>query len=27
MEQAGFRQVSFRNMTGGVVALHCGWRI
>ena len=24
---AGFRQASYRNMTGGVVALHSGWRI
>ncbi len=25
IEQAGFRRVSFRPMTGGVVALHSGW--
>ena len=24
---AGFRRVSFQPMTGGVVALHCGWRL
>jgi len=24
---AGFRQVSFRPLTGGVVALHSGWRL
>ncbi len=27
MEQAGFRRVSFTSMTGGVVALHSGWRL
>ncbi len=27
IEQAGFRRVSFRNMTGGIVALHSGWKI
>jgi demethylmenaquinone methyltransferase/2-methoxy-6-polyprenyl-1,4-benzoquinol methylase len=27
MSQAGFGNVSFRNMTMGVVALHCGWRL
>ncbi|HEY5279555.1 MAG TPA: bifunctional demethylmenaquinone methyltransferase/2-methoxy-6-polyprenyl-1,4-benzoquinol methylase UbiE [Pseudolabrys sp.] len=27
MEQAGFRRVSFRQMTGGVVALHSGWKL
>src|SRR3990172_4201176 len=27
MEQAGFRCVSFTPMTGGVVALHSGWRL
>jgi len=27
MEQAGFRRVSFTPMTGGVVALHSGWRL
>jgi demethylmenaquinone methyltransferase/2-methoxy-6-polyprenyl-1,4-benzoquinol methylase len=27
IEQAGFRRVSFRQMTGGVVALHSGWRL
>lgn len=25
--EAGFRQVTYRNMSGGVVALHSGWRI
>ncbi|HKD31288.1 MAG TPA: class I SAM-dependent methyltransferase, partial [Xanthobacteraceae bacterium] len=24
---AGFRRVSFRVLTGGVVALHSGWRL
>ncbi len=27
IEQAGFKRVSYRNMTGGVVALHTAWRI
>ena len=27
MEEAGFEQVSFRNLTGGVAALHSGWRL
>jgi demethylmenaquinone methyltransferase/2-methoxy-6-polyprenyl-1,4-benzoquinol methylase len=27
MEEAGFRRVSFRAMTGGVVALHSGWKL
>ena len=27
MEQAGFRRVSFTPMTGGVVALHSGWKL
>jgi demethylmenaquinone methyltransferase/2-methoxy-6-polyprenyl-1,4-benzoquinol methylase len=27
IEQAGFRRVSFKPMTGGVVALHSGWRL
>ncbi len=27
MEQAGFEQVSWRDMTHGVVALHRGWRL
>jgi len=27
IEQAGFRRVSFRQMTGGVVALHSGWKL
>jgi demethylmenaquinone methyltransferase / 2-methoxy-6-polyprenyl-1,4-benzoquinol methylase len=27
MRAAGFRRVSFQRMTGGVVALHSGWRL
>ena len=27
MRAAGFRRVSFTPMTGGVVALHSGWRL
>ncbi len=27
MEDAGFRRVAFRPMTGGVVALHSGWKL
>ncbi len=27
IEDAGFHRVSYRNMTGGVVALHSGWRL
>jgi demethylmenaquinone methyltransferase/2-methoxy-6-polyprenyl-1,4-benzoquinol methylase len=27
IEDAGFRRVSFRPMTGGVVALHSGWKL
>ncbi len=27
IENAGFRRVSFRLMTGGVVALHSGWKL
>ncbi len=27
MRAAGFRQVSYRRMSGGVVALHSGWRL
>jgi demethylmenaquinone methyltransferase/2-methoxy-6-polyprenyl-1,4-benzoquinol methylase len=27
IEQAGFRRVSFRQMTGGVVAMHSGWKL
>jgi demethylmenaquinone methyltransferase/2-methoxy-6-polyprenyl-1,4-benzoquinol methylase len=27
LEQAGFRRVSFTPMTGGVVALHSGWKL
>lgn len=27
MDEAGFEQRSFRNMTGGIVAVHRGWRL
>ena len=27
LRTAGFRRVSFQQMTGGIVALHCGWRL
>lgn len=27
IESAGFRRVSFKQMTGGVVALHSGWKL
>lgn len=27
IEAAGFRRVSFKQMTGGVVAIHSGWRL
>lgn len=27
IEEAGFSNVSYRNLTGGVVAIHSGWRI
>jgi demethylmenaquinone methyltransferase/2-methoxy-6-polyprenyl-1,4-benzoquinol methylase len=27
LRPAGFRRVSFQQMTGGIVALHCGWRL
>jgi demethylmenaquinone methyltransferase/2-methoxy-6-polyprenyl-1,4-benzoquinol methylase len=27
IEQAGFARVSYRNLTGGVVAIHSGWRL
>ena len=27
MEEAGFRRVTFTPMTGGVVALHSGWKL
>jgi len=27
MEQAGFERVSWRDMSGGIVAIHAGWRI
>ena len=27
IEHAGFRRVSYTQMTGGVVALHSGWKL
>ena len=27
LRAAGLRRVSFQQMTGGIVALHCGWRL
>jgi demethylmenaquinone methyltransferase/2-methoxy-6-polyprenyl-1,4-benzoquinol methylase len=27
IEDAGFARVSYRNLTGGVVAIHAGWRV
>jgi demethylmenaquinone methyltransferase/2-methoxy-6-polyprenyl-1,4-benzoquinol methylase len=27
LRAAGFARVSFRSMSGGIVALHCGWRL
>jgi demethylmenaquinone methyltransferase/2-methoxy-6-polyprenyl-1,4-benzoquinol methylase len=27
LRAAGFRRVSYQQMTGGIVALHCGWRL
>jgi demethylmenaquinone methyltransferase / 2-methoxy-6-polyprenyl-1,4-benzoquinol methylase len=27
LRAAGFRRVAYRQMTGGIVALHCGWRL
>ncbi|MBX7200780.1 MAG: bifunctional demethylmenaquinone methyltransferase/2-methoxy-6-polyprenyl-1,4-benzoquinol methylase UbiE [Rhodospirillaceae bacterium] len=27
MGEAGFRQVTFKNLTGGIAAIHTGWRI
>jgi demethylmenaquinone methyltransferase/2-methoxy-6-polyprenyl-1,4-benzoquinol methylase len=27
LRAAGFRRVSYRRMSGGVVALHSGWRL
>jgi len=27
IEQAGFQRVTYRNMTGGIVALHSGWKV
>ena len=27
MRAAGFEQVGFRNLTGGIAALHSGWRL
>lgn len=27
MKAAGFEQVSWRNLSGGIAAIHCGWRL
>jgi demethylmenaquinone methyltransferase/2-methoxy-6-polyprenyl-1,4-benzoquinol methylase len=27
IETAGFRRVSYRQLTGGIVALHSGWKL
>ncbi|HEX4194711.1 MAG TPA: class I SAM-dependent methyltransferase, partial [Stellaceae bacterium] len=27
MERAGFEQVAWRNLSAGIAALHCGWRL
>jgi demethylmenaquinone methyltransferase/2-methoxy-6-polyprenyl-1,4-benzoquinol methylase len=27
MREAGFARVSFRQLSGGIVALHSGWRL
>ena len=27
LRAAGFRRVTFQQLTGGIVALHCGWRL
>ena len=27
IDDAGFRRTSFRNLSGGIVAIHSGWRI
>jgi demethylmenaquinone methyltransferase / 2-methoxy-6-polyprenyl-1,4-benzoquinol methylase len=27
LRTAGFKRVSYQQMTGGIVALHCGWRL
>ena len=27
IEAAGFERVSYRNLTGGIAAIHSGWRI
>ncbi|MEX0853466.1 MAG: class I SAM-dependent methyltransferase, partial [Bauldia sp.] len=27
IEAAGFRRVAWRNLTGGIVAVHSGWKI
>jgi demethylmenaquinone methyltransferase/2-methoxy-6-polyprenyl-1,4-benzoquinol methylase len=27
LRAAGFARVSYQSMTGGIVALHCGWRL
>ena len=27
MQEAGFEQVSWRNLSGGIAAIHSGWRL
>jgi demethylmenaquinone methyltransferase/2-methoxy-6-polyprenyl-1,4-benzoquinol methylase len=27
MRKAGFAQVRYRNFSGGIAALHCGWKL
>ncbi|MEE9360924.1 MAG: class I SAM-dependent methyltransferase, partial [Hyphomicrobium sp.] len=27
IREAGFARVSYRNLTGGIAAIHSGWRI
>ena len=27
IEKAGFARVSYRNLTGGIAAIHSGWKI
>jgi demethylmenaquinone methyltransferase / 2-methoxy-6-polyprenyl-1,4-benzoquinol methylase len=27
LRTAGLKRVSYQQMTGGIVALHCGWRL
>nr|WP_247874409.1 MULTISPECIES: class I SAM-dependent methyltransferase [Brucella] len=27
IEKAGFERVSYRNFTGGIAALHSGWKL